>query len=140
MQGAPRGLPVPEADALTAPFWEACAQHRLIVQRCARCGTFTHPPSAVCRQCQGREFVWVESRGRGEIFTYTIAHHPVHPAVKDQVPYGVVVVKLDDCGRVLITSNLVDAPLEVLRVGLRVMLVWDDVAEGVALPRFVVER
>ena len=140
MEGAPRGLPVPELDALTAPFWEACAQHRLIVQRCARCGTFTHPPSPVCRQCQGREFEWVESRGRGEVFTYTIAHHPVHPAVKDQVPYGVIIVKLHDCGGVLITSNLVDAPLEVLRVGLRVMLAWDDVAEGIALPRFVVER
>jgi len=140
MEGAPRRLPLPEADALTAPFWEACAQHRLVVERCVGCGTFTHPPASVCRQCQGREFEWVESRGRGAVFSYTIAHHPVHPAVKDQVPYGVVVVKLDDCGGVLITSNLVDAPLEVLRVGLRVMLVWDDVAEGISLPRFLVER
>jgi uncharacterized OB-fold protein len=133
-------LPRPEADALTAPFWEACAKHRLVVQHCTRCGTFTHPPLALCRRCQGREFEWIESRGRGEVFTYTIAHHAAHPAVRDQLPYGVVVVRLDDCGGVLVTSNLVDAPPEVLRIGLRVSLVWDDVAEGVALPRFVLER
>jgi hypothetical protein len=139
MKGAPKGLPLPEADALTAPFWEACARHRLIVQSCVRCGSFCHPPLPVCRRCQSREFEWVESRGRGEVFTYTIAHHAAHPAVKDQLPYGVIVVKLDDCGAALVTSNLVEAPVEALRVGLRVMLVWDDVAEGIALPRFVLE-
>lgn len=140
MKGAPTGLPLPRADAQSAPFWEACARHRLIVQRCTGCGAFGHPPQALCRQCQSRGFEWVESSGRGAVFSYTIAHHPVHPAVRDQVPYGVIVVKLDDCGGVLVTSNLVEAELEALRVGLRVMLVWDDVAEGIALPRFVVER
>jgi uncharacterized OB-fold protein len=125
---------------MTAPFWEACAKHQLIVQRCSGCGTFRHPPHALCRRCQSREFEWIESRGRGEVFTYTIAHHAAHPAVRDQLPYGVIVVRLDDCGGVLLTSNLVDAPPEVLRVGLRVMLVWDDIAEEVALPRFVLER
>jgi uncharacterized OB-fold protein len=140
MKGAPQGLPLPEADVLTAPFWEGCAQHRLIVQHCTRCGAFSHPPSPLCVKCGSREWDWVESRGRGEVFTYTIAHHAVHPAVKDQVPYGIIVVRLDDCGGVLLTSNLVDAPVEALRVGLRVLLVWEDLAEGVALPRFVIER
>jgi hypothetical protein len=139
MKGAPTGLPHPEADALTRPFWDACAKHRFSVQRCACCGGFSHPPLPACRRCQGREFEWTESRGRGEVFTYTVAHHAAHPAVKDQLPYGVVVVRLDDCGGALVTSNLVDAPLEALRIGLRVRLVWDDIAEGIALPRFVPE-
>lgn len=140
MNGAPQGLPLPEADASTAPFWEGCAQHRLLVQHCTRCGAFSYPPSALCANCGSREFDWVESRGRGEVFTYTVAHHAAHPAVKDQVPYGVIVVRLDDCGGILLTSNLVDAPVEALRVGLRVAIVWDDLAEGVALPRFAIER
>jgi uncharacterized OB-fold protein len=139
VKGAPRGLPLPQPDALSAPFWEACAGHRLIVQRCTRCGAHRHPPRPLCRHCQGREHEWFESAGRGEIFSYTVAHHPVHPAVRDQVPYGVIVVRLDDCPDVLLTSNLVDAPIEALRVGLRVRLIWDDVAEGVALPRFALD-
>jgi uncharacterized protein len=138
--GAPQGLPLPEADAWTAPFWEGCAQHRLTVQHCTRCGAFAYPPSPLCAKCGSRELDWVESRGRGEVFTYTVAHHAVHPAVKDQVPYGIIVVRLDDCGGVLLTSNLVDAPVEALRVGLRVVLVWDDLADGIALPRFAIER
>ena len=140
MTGAPTGLPLPAPDVVTAPFWEACAKHRLNIQRCAGCGTFRHPPGPICPRCLSRESAWEESRGRGEVFTYTVAHHPVHPAVRNQVPYGVVVVRLDDCGRVLLTSNVVDIPPASLRVGLRVMLVWDDVADGVALPRFVIER
>ena len=140
MKGAPEGLPIPRADAMTQPFWEACAAHRLVVQHCLQCGAFGHPPRPVCRDCQGREFEWSESQGRGEVFTYMIAHHAVHSAVEEQVPYGVIIVKLDDCGGALFTSNLVDVDPHAIHIGLRVRLVWEDIADGVALPRFTLER
>ena len=139
MIGAPKGLPLPSANRWSAPFWDACAQHRLVVQRCAACGTFRHPPGPLCANCRSSDFAWEESAGRGEVFTYTVAHHAVHPAVKEQVPYGVVVVRLDDCGGALLTSNVIDVPPSALYVGLRVKLAWDDIAEGVALPRFMID-
>jgi uncharacterized OB-fold protein len=137
----PEGMPVPVADALTEPYWAAAREHRLVVQRCTACGTFRHLPHEVCGRCQSTEHEWVESAGRGSIYTYTIAGHPVHEALTDSVPYNVAIVQLDDCGGVLVPSNLVDCPVEDIAVGLRVELAWEDVAEGVSVPRFrVVEE
>ena len=31
-------------DVWTEPFWAAAAEHRLVVPRCTRCGTFRFPP------------------------------------------------------------------------------------------------
>ena len=136
MTGALKGLPLPSTTRTTAPFWEACAQHKLVIQRCSGCGSHRHTPAPLCANCQSTEYVWDESKGAGEIYTYMTAHHSVHASLKDQVPYTVVVVKLDDCGGVCITSNLLDTPPEVVRVGMRVKLTWADMGEGVALPRF----
>jgi len=51
------------------------------------------------------------------------------------VPYIVVVVKLDDCGGVLLVSNLVGAGAVDVAVDRPVRLRWDNDA-GVTLPRF----
>jgi uncharacterized OB-fold protein len=132
----PDGMPVPIADPLTEPYWSATREHRLVIQRCTACGTFRNLPHELCGNCQSPEHEWVESAGRGTVFTYTIAGHPVHEALNDSVPYNVVVVQLDDCGGVLVPSNLVDCVPGEIAVGLRVELTWEDVAEGVSVPRF----
>src|ERR1700719_2439391 len=42
----PKGLPVPviEDDRLDAPYWQATREHKLKVQRCARCRVFQWGP------------------------------------------------------------------------------------------------
>ena len=136
MNGAPKAMPRPSANRTTEPFWTGCAEHRLLVQRCSGCGTHRHAPAPLCAQCQSKEYVWDESKGTGEVYSYMIAQHPVHASLKNQVPYAVVVVKLDDCGGVCLTSNLTDVPVEQIRVGMRVKAAWLDLAEGIALPQF----
>jgi uncharacterized protein len=74
-------------------------------------------------------------RLRGHVFTYTIACHPAMPALSEQVPYVIVVVALDDCGGVLVTSNLVGERALEVSVGDAVRLCWDD-EPGAMLPRF----
>jgi len=70
------------------------------------------------------------------VFSYTIVHHPAHPAVKPVVPYNIVVVHLDDADDVRIVSNVIDVPPEQIAVGLRVTLAWDEIEGGMFLPRF----
>src|SRR5260370_1192433 len=41
----PEGMIQLAPDEWTAPFWEAAAQHRLVVPRCTTCGAFRFPPS-----------------------------------------------------------------------------------------------
>jgi uncharacterized OB-fold protein len=132
---APTQVPLPQPDAVSEPFWAGCAERRLLVQHCLDCGAFQCPARLLCRNCRGNAFDWHESDGRGRIYTYTIAHHPGSPALREQVPYVVVVVQLDDCGGVRLISNLVGETVADVAVDRPVRLLWDDEA-GAWLPRF----
>lgn len=132
----PPEMPVPVVEPLTQPFWSACRERRLVIQRCLDCGTFRHLPHALCGRCQSSACEWVESAGRGKVYTYTIVTHPVHPATASAVPYNVAIVQLDDCGGVLIPSNVLDCPPEDVHVGMAVELAWDRVSDEITFPRF----
>lgn len=132
----PPDMPVPLVDALTAPFWAATREGRLVIQRCTDCGTFRHLPHVMCAHCQSSAHEWVPSAGRGTVFTYTIVTHAVHRAVVDVVPYNVVVVELDDCGHVLVPGNVVDCAPDDVRVGMPVAVVFEQVTDEIAVPRF----
>jgi len=137
MKGAPKGMPLPAVNSVTEPFWTGCAGHKLLVQRCKACGTHWHAPSPLCGNCQSRDYAWEESKGAGAVYSFFAAHYAVHSSLKDQVPYGVVAVKLDDCGGVCITSNLLDTEPGDIRIGMRVKVAWEDMGQGITLPRFV---
>lgn len=132
----PAGTPLPQPTPDDLPFWEACARRELRIQRCADCGRFRHPPMPRCPDCRSPRFDWQPVDGEGEVFSFTIVRHAVHPALRDAVPFNVAVVMLDGTGDVRLVSNVVDATPEEMRIGLRVSLVWDEVPGGGALPRF----
>jgi len=60
------------------------------------------------------------------VWSFTIVHRPTLPAFADRVPYGAVVIRLDE-GAFLV-SNLVDCPVDEIRVGQRVVLAPTRVA------------
>jgi hypothetical protein len=90
----------------------------------------------VCAACHSTDATWERVSGRGRVFSYTIVHHPVHPALAERVPYNVVLVELPDAGRVRIISNLVDVAPDDVRVGLEVEVTFEDIDADVTLPRF----
>lgn len=124
--------PVPDPDDASAPFWEACARHELLLQSCGSCGAVRFPPRPMCPQCNSFEQAWVKARGRGTIWSWVVAHPPVLPAFADRTPYNVVVVSLDEGVRII--GNLLDTPNEDIREGMSVEIAWDDVEDGVSLP------
>lgn len=129
-------MPLPESEPLTAEFWEGCAAGELRIQRCDGCGVHRHVPSLVCSGCGSFEYGWDVSNGTGQVFTYTVAHHSVHPATEGLVPYNTSVIELDDCGGVFVTSNVVGCAIDDLYVGMPVRLVWEEVAPSLSLYRF----
>lgn len=132
----PPEMPVPLVEALTEPYWSAARDGRLVIQRCTDCGAFRHLPHVMCGSCQSSAHDWAESAGTGTVYTYTIVTHPVHDATTAAVPYNVVVVELDDCGGVLVPSNVVDCAPEDVHVGMRVEVVFEPVTDEITIPRF----
>lgn len=117
-------------------FWEFCQQRELRFQRCAACGRFRHPPAPVCSQCRSFESEWVRAPETGEVFSFTIVHHPAHPAMKDRLPYNIVIVDFPECGHARLVSNLIDVEPEEVRIGMPVSLVWETAGNGLTVPRF----
>lgn len=115
-------------------FWQAIRRGRLELQRCAECGTFRHPPGPVCAHCGATTSEWVNSAGRGEVWSFTVIHPPTLPAFRERTPYGAVVIRLDE--GVFMVSNLVDTPVEQLATGARVTVAITEVDDGVYLPLF----
>ncbi len=93
-------------------------------------------PAPVCYACQSFECEWIESRGEGEVYTFTIVHHPVNAATEAVVPYNAAVIRLDDCGSVKLTSNIVECRNEDISIGMPVQIVWEDTTQEISLYRF----
>jgi uncharacterized OB-fold protein len=134
------GMPRPTLDADTEAFWSACREHRLVVQRCVACGAHRFAPAPVCHRCHSFATELDVSAGRGELYTWTVVHQVMHPAVADAAPYNVAVVRLDDCGGAMITTNIVSVDQSELVAGMAVEVWWDDIDDELTLPRFAPRR
>ena len=136
MSYLPQGTPLPTPSPDDQPYWDFCAQRDLRIQRCAACGRFRHPPMPFCAACGSERIEWAKVPGTGSVFSYTIVHHPTHPALKSAVPFNIAVVHLDEADDVRLVSNVIDAAPGEMAVGLRVTLAWDEIENGMFLPRF----
>ncbi|MCU1394817.1 MAG: hypothetical protein JWM34_3245 [Ilumatobacteraceae bacterium] len=128
--------PVPSPTTLTRPFWEACREHRLIVQRCTVCGTHVFNPQQFCTQCQSLELDWVASAGLGVIVTYSIVERPQSPAF--EAPYVVAVVRLDE--RYEMMTNIVGSSPDEISIDARVRVSFVQLTESITLPCFELEE
>lgn len=129
------GKPVPVPDAVSRTYWEACRRHELILQRCARCGTFRFPPASMCSRCGSGDTEWSRASGTGKVYSWTVVVHPIpHEVYAQDVPYVVALVELDEGVRM--PTNIVDCDPHRIEADMPVEVVFDDVTEAVTLPKF----
>ena len=126
--------PLPFITPANAPFHEAARRHELRLQRCNACGNLMYPIAPHCQQCWSDDFSWAKLSGRGTVNGYTIYHQAFHDAYRDEVPYNVVEVELEEGPRLV--SNLVGIANEEIRVGLAVEAVFEEVTPEVTLIKF----
>lgn len=93
--------PLPPDSPLSRPYWEAAAQGRFVLQRCAQCGKVRHYPLLVCPACHSLAVDWAPASGRGRIHSWTVTHHAFHPSFAEDVPYVLVTVDLEEGVRAL---------------------------------------
>jgi uncharacterized OB-fold protein len=125
-----RPLPVPTARS--AAHWTAARNGELLVQRCATCGRFVFIPAPCCPYCFGGQLDWVRSSGRGEVHTFTIVWRAQVPAF--EVPYVVAIIEVEEGWHML--SNIVDCPVEQVRIGMPVQVAFERASDEITLPVF----
>lgn len=131
--------PLPVEDDVSAPYWAAIQQRRLVVQRCASCQTLQFPPNAECGSCASADLNFEQVSGRGKVFSFTEtvsgARHPYFQSIS---PYLVGMIQLDDGPGLIFPSNFPGSEYTDLKVGAPVDLTFQEVGEGVIIPQFKV--
>lgn len=118
--------PAPGSDGLEAPFWDAVKEHRLVVQRCNQCQTWQHGPEWICHNCHSFDLGFEEVEPKGMIYSWERSWYPVHPVLKDAVPYIAVLVELPQAGNVRMLGNLLGDPEQEVVIGSEVEAVFED--------------
>ena len=132
MSDAKPQIPLPQPTALSKPHWDGCREGVLRVQRCDGCGQLVFIPQPVCGGCLGTRFSWVESSGRGTLYSYTTVHRPQQPVF--EVPYTVAIVELEEGWHML--SNLVDVAPEDVAIGMPLEVTFERKSDEITLPYF----
>ena len=122
----PYVMPWPEMR----PFWAAAAEGKFLMPKCGACGKYHWHPRALCPFCRSDRIEWIESPGRGTIFSYSIAR-TWNP------PHANAFVKTNE-GPVILTQ-IVDCDFKALRIGLPVKGKLMAVEDGRTMPFFAPE-
>ncbi|GAB3681282.1 Zn-ribbon domain-containing OB-fold protein [Saccharopolyspora tripterygii] len=78
------------------PYWAALEEERLTFQRCGSCGDVVWPAHSYCPHCSSPSLAWEESRGHGEVWSYSTVMRGPTPAWASIAPYTVGFVRLDE--------------------------------------------
>ena len=131
-QTPPKPIPVP--DEVSAPFYDGARDGKLMLQHCTACGRFSFPVRERCPHCFAAALEWRAASGRGTLYTFAIMHQVMNPGFAADVPYNVSQIDLEEGVRMV--SNIVGVPNDALRIGMKLEAFFDDVGEGVRVPKF----
>jgi uncharacterized OB-fold protein len=128
--------PVPVPDELSRPFWDGARERRLMIQRCASCGYYNHPPRRFCDACLAQDLRFEPVSGRGVVYTYTVMHQRDVAGFEDEAPFVNIVVELAEQPQLLMVSNLPIADRAKVSIGAAVEVDFEDRGDGVVVPQF----
>jgi uncharacterized OB-fold protein/acyl dehydratase len=134
-EGDSKPRPLRPRPALTQDnaFWfEGARQHRLLIQRCAQCGTLRHPPRPMCSECRSYEWDVVDASGRGTVYSFVVNHYPQVPAF--DYPLAVGLIELEEGTRLV--ANVIGIDAGDVQVGMPVEVEWVDHDPDLSLPAF----
>jgi uncharacterized protein len=115
---------------LAEAYWAGARENRLVLQRCGHCGRIRHYPQLLCPACRSFAVDHVTATGRGTVHSWTVTHHAFAPELRDEVPYTLVTVDMDEGVRMLGRLAGDTAPA----IGLPVTVTFDPAGGPVFTP------
>ncbi len=123
--------PIPVADEVSKPFWDAVNQRKLALQYCKTDKLLQYPPRRTCNKCGSADSLeWREVKGRGHIMEYTVVRDWRVRRLQPDQPYNLAVITLDEDTGINFLSHLPGTPVGQVPVGAPVELVFEEVAPG----------
>lgn len=124
---------LPQLDASNRFFWTGGEDGQLRLLQCQACDGFIHPPRPVCPQCLSEDLAPTILPGTAVVDSYTINRQKWDPSM--EVPFVIARVAVDGAPGVILTTNIVNCPVEAVDIGDKVCVVFEQ-QEDVFLPLF----
>jgi uncharacterized protein len=133
--------PVPVPDEASAPFFAGALQGRLMLLRCRACETYLSPTAYLgvpvrprCVACFCGDLEWSPSSGKATLYSFAIMHQRYDEAFAAELPYNIAVVETEEGVR--LTSQVLDCPNDRLEIGMALEVVFEQMSDDVAVPKF----
>jgi uncharacterized protein len=124
---------LPQLDASNRFFWTGGEDGQLRLLQCQSCTGFIHPPRPVCPQCLSEDVAPAVMPGTAVVDSYTINRQKWDPLM--EVPFVIARVAIDGAPGVILTTNIINCPIETVDIGDKVRVVFEQ-QEDVFLPLF----
>ncbi len=110
------------------PYFDGCREGKLILGKCKDTGKLFHYPRHVSPFTLSNNVEFVEAKGTGEIYSWSVA--------RGKEPFCVAYVKLDE-GPIMLT-NIIECDLDALKCGQKVKVKFRATeGDGAPVPMFV---
>lgn len=126
--------PVPPIHPWTAPFWQAARENKLMIQKCSSCQRHIFYPRLSCPFCFSDQVTWVESAGKGKVYTFSVAQNNAPSAFLSDMPFVIAIVRLDE--GVQMMTNIVGCDPAQVRCEMPVTVVFEKLNDEITLPKF----
>ena len=123
--------PIPVANELTKPFWDACNEKRLVLQNCTSCNLLQYPPEPQCNKCRSKDHLeWKEVQGKGHVDVFLVIRDSRIKGFREMQPINFAIITLDEEPGLNFLSNLPGTPAGTIPIGAPVELIFEEVAPG----------
>ena len=124
-------------DELTAPFWAAANESKLVIQKCSACNRLQHPPELHCGKCESSDSLgWEEMSGKGKIYNYGVVHDCPVRLLQDDQPFNLAVVMLDEDSGIQMYSHMPGVSEDEVPAGANVRVIFEKSANGQLIPEW----
>ena len=129
-----RKKPLPTPDADSAALWRGLHNGVLLLQHCGDCRHVQYYQQGICRQCGSETLTHRAAPVRGRVHSFSVVHRAPGPAFKDDTPYAVLLVDLEEGPRMI--STYTGGEPDDVTFDMDVVLVCERIDDTTTLPRF----
>ena len=119
-------------------YWDSANDKKLMVQYSIETEEYFLYSKQLTNATNSNKIEWRQVSGKGEIYSFTIVYAPAGPAFKEDTPYIVASIKLDEGARII--SNILTDKIEEVCIGDRVKVVFEKQNDGFTIPKFEIEK
>jgi len=115
-------LPSPNINPENKQFWDAAQNNQLSLKFCNSCKEPHYYPRTICPHCGSDDTSWIESKGHGEIYSYTVMRRGV------EVPFAMAYVRLNE--GISLLTHLTNCDFDAIQIGQKVKVIFQETQDG----------